>query len=229
MFTLPFAIALPVLKGVGGKILNFLKGLTLKQVLSFVLICAALYGVKWVYDKGAQSRQPAIDKLAAENEQMRTLFKTWKEQTASANKEYLEKQSKLVDSLTKERDAANKRANERTPEYKDVIKYVTVQDDSRCTIPVNFGLLHNMSIEGATSAGHSLSETAAGLQGTPSSLTLSQYITIASANNSEAVRRGEIIAQWEQWYDRNLEWFNEAQRKANDAIKRTEAPVSSGK
>ncbi len=228
MIAIPFALMMPYIKDVVGKITGFFKSLTLKQVLIFAGVCLIAFALKsfydWSFERGSDSRQAEIDLLLDENETMRRQFKEWTEETDRANQQYIEKSDQIIAKLTKERDDANARADKRKIEYRDVIKYITVEDDANCVIPVNFGLMHNRAIEGTNSwSNHQLSETAAGLQGTASTLTLSEYAAIASENNSEAVRRGSVILQWEAWYDEHKAIFEQAQKQA-DAHKVQPAP-----
>lgn len=221
MITIPFALMAPYIKDVVGKIVKFFKSLTLKQVLIFAGVCLIAFALKsfydWSFERGAGSRQAEIDLLLDENETMRRQFKQWTEETDLANRKYVEKSDQIIAKLTKERDDANERAAKRKIEYRNVVKYITAEDDAHCTIPVNAVLMLNRSVEGTDSgSSNQLSETATGLQGAPSDVTLSQLLYVATSNNSEAVRRGSVNDQWESWYDEHKAIFEEAQKQADE-------------
>lgn len=197
---------------------------TPKRLLYLGLLCCLLFtlykGYHWAYDRGSVSRQSEIDQLTVDLTNERTRLTVWQRETKQANETFLAQQETLRQSLQTQLDEANLRAAQRKVEYRDVYKYITQADDAACPIPVNFGLLHNYSIEGTPPGTlDQLSDAAPGVSSAPSTLTLSQYLTVATHNNSEAVRRGDIIRQWEQWYDASKEQFEAAQRKAAEAIR----------
>lgn len=215
------ALATAILKGVK----SLTSRLTLKHILyglgTIIVIYGLWSGYNWIYERGASSRDQEVADLTTERNQLRADFKQWKQDTADAEKKWKADQKLIQDDLKQQLATANEKANNREVIYRDVVKYISVADDAACVIPVNFGLLHNFSIEGTPpGAADLLSDSPGRLQGAPSTLTLSQYSEVTGFNNSEAVRRGEIIHQWEEWYDRSYQGFTEAQRSANQAIPR---------
>ncbi len=197
---------------------------TPKRLLYLALLCCLAFtaykGYRWAYERGVVSRQDEIDQLTQDLNNERNRLTVWQKETKQANDTFIAQQAVLRQSLQVQLNEANLRAAQRKVEYRDVYKYITQADDAACPIPVNFSLLHNYSIEGTPpGALDQLSDTASGLQATASTLTLSQYLTVAAHNNSEAVRRGDVIRQWEQWYDASKEQFETAQRKAAEAIR----------
>ena len=219
---IPFIAPLLASKAAQGFI-GFFTKITLKQWLyiaaAVALTFAGYKGYHWVYNKGVQSQQAEIASLKAKNQELNATFTQWKQDTAEADRVFKAKQAELTTQLKADLAAANERANNRKVEYREIVKYITAADDAACVIPINFGLLHNFAIEGyPPGALDQLSDSASGVQTAPSTLTLSQYAAVAQNNGSEAVRRGEVILQWERWFDASKEQFTEAQRQAAQAI-----------
>lgn len=224
-------------------LLTWLKSLTFKDYLKFagvLLMCYGLYqGYQFAYHKGQQAEHavmaPQLEKaqLAAKKEQdelkdYKEQYIRWVEQSQKAQEQFAKEQKQLQQSLTEQLKAAQKRAQQREVTPRDITNYITQADDAHCTVPLTFGLLHNQSIEGtpASSAGNVLPSTAASVQNAPSSLTLSQYAAVAAYNNSEAVRRGEIIALWERWYEETKAQFEKAQQPHQGQLPPLSAPQS---
>lgn len=217
-------LAKPLIAGTVSFLKSIFQWFTPKRLLYLALLLCLLFtgwrGYQWTYQRGADSRQPEVDQLTTALEAEKNRISVWQTETKNANAVFLAQQETLRQSLQTQLDEANLRAAQRKVEYRDVVKYITAEQDAACPIPVNFGLLHNYSIEGTPpGALDQLSDTASGVSSAASTLTLSQYLTVATHNNSEAVRRGAVIRQWEQWYDASKAQFNDAQRKAAEAIR----------
>lgn len=210
----PFLAAKPVVA-----VLGFFRKITLRQWLFFLAALAIAFtlykGYNWVFDRGAASRDGEVAQLQSDLQAEKDRFAKWKADTETANKRFALEQETLRKDLQAKLDLANEQAKQRQKVIiHEIPKYITVADDALCTIPVNFGLVHNATIEGPESrSGHQLSESATGVPGAASSLTLSEYAAVAGQNNSEAVRRGKVIDQWEQWYDASKEQFTRAQQE----------------
>lgn len=227
---MPIAFAGFLAKPFIAPVVKFFRSITLKQWLHFGLLLLVLFsgykGYNWVYDRGAHSRDQEVAQLQSQIKQLQTdlagekakLVK-WNEDTKRANQQFAAEQETLRKGLQTQLDAANARANQRKVVIHEIPKYITAADDAACVIPVNFTLLHNYAIEGyPPGALDQLSDAATGVQTAPSTLTLSQYAVVDQNNGSEAVRRGAIIHQWEQWYDASKDQFTRAQQSAAEAI-----------
>lgn len=227
---LPIALAGFFAKPFIAPVVKFFRSITLKQWLHFGLLLLVLFagykGYSWIYDRGAHSRDAEVAKLQEQVSQLQTSLVAekakiakWNADTKKANEQFAAEQETLRAGLQAQLDAANLKAKQRKVEYRDVIKYISTADDASCVIPVNFELLHNWSIEGEPPGSlDQLSEAAPGVQGTASTIKLSELTAVISHNNSEAVRRGRVIKQWEQWYDASKEQFTRAQQAAAEAI-----------
>lgn len=219
------ALAVPVFAAKAAKAIGgFFSKITLRQWLFFFASIAIVFGCyktyNWVHDRGAHSRDAEVAALQLKISGLEGQMTKWKEDTRVANEKFALQQESLRKDLQAKLDVANAQAAQRQKVIiREIPKYITVADDALCTIPVNFGLVHNATVEGEGSrSGHQLSESAAGVQGEASSLTLSRYAAVAGHNNSEAVRRGKVIDQWEQWYDASKEQFTRAQQEGAAAI-----------
>lgn len=234
---MPFAFIAPLIASkVAKSVVGFFGKITLRQWLYFFGLLAVLFvgykGYNWVYDRGAHSRDQEVAQLQSQIKQLQTdlagekakLVK-WNEDTKRANQQFAAEQETLRKGLQSQLDAANLKANKRKVEYRDVVKYISIADDANCVIPANFELLHNWSIEGQPpGALDQLPEAASGVQGAASTIKLSELAAVNSHNNSEAVRRGAIIHQWEHWYDASKDQFTRAQQSAAEAIKASSPP-----
>lgn len=222
MFAIPL-LATTVWKGVKG----FFSAISLKQWMYFGLALFIAFGLwsayKWAYERGSHSRDPEVAQLTdqlqtvtRQRDELRQAFVQWKADTKAAETQWQNEQDQILQDLRQQLADANARAAQRRIEYREIVKYISNADDAACTLPVNALLLHNWSIEGEPpGALNQLSQTAPGVQSAPSSLRLSEYIAVAQHNNSEAVRRGEVIQQWEAWYESSYKAFTAALQRAN--------------
>lgn len=218
------ALAVPLfaskaLKAVGG----FFSKITLRQWLYFAAFIAILFCTyktySWVFDRGAHSRDTEVAQLKADLEAERGKIAKWTADTKLANEKFALEQAGLRKNLQVQLDAANLKASQRKVEIREVTKYISAADDAACRIPVAVDSLFNYAAEGTPpGALDQLSDPAPGVQATASTTTLSQLTVVATNNTSEAVRRGAVIHQWEQWYDASKEQFTRAQQSAAEAI-----------
>lgn len=203
---------------------SFFQSLTVKNVLAVILVLFVAFGLykgyRFAYERGYASRNDEVALLKAQLLKERQKVAALTTASQIAEEKFKSQQTVLQQQLEQQKKQLQEQAHKREVVIREIPKYISVEDDRHCVIPVNFGLLHNQSIEGAsTDSQTGLSDTAAGQRGTPSSLTLSEYAAVALYNNSEAVRRGKIIEQWEQWYDQSKAQFDQAQQAAAEAIK----------
>lgn len=219
-----------LLAGAWKAIKSFLSSITLRQYLYFFGALLIAYGLwsaySWAYNRGSHSRDAEVAQLQQnlknvtdERNALRDAFQQWKLDTKAAETRWQAEQEQIQNDLRQQLAAANAKAAKRRIEYREIVKYISTADDAACTLPVNALLLHNWSIEGEPpGALNQLSQTATGVQSAPSSLRLSEYIAVTQHNNSEAVRRGEIISQWEAWYESSYKAFTKALQDANRTV-----------
>lgn len=204
------------LEAIGLFFKTFFSKLSLKGILIFLGVLLLAFG-QWKFYEWAQHRQAATDQvtindLKGKNDQLKkqmndetTQVETWKGRASKAEVDFDTLQKTTVADLQNKLSDANARAaawekKAKTP--KEITKYVTVHDDSLCTINAGFVQLFDDSIEADTTA-HDAGFVSSGpgvSYGSPTTLKLSQLSSVLIHNNAEAVRRGKVIQIWQSWY-----------------------------
>ena len=209
-----------------------------RNLLRFAAIIAIVFalhkGYNWIYDRGMAKQQaidaPIIAKLTKERNEIKGKYDTlhanvttWKAQSAEADRVFKADQKLIVDGLERQlKESERKRKQQQKDLQRDLPKYIPASVD--IALPVGFLWLQNRSIEGqAAGSQNGLPGSTGVAADTPSGLTLRGYSEhILIPNNDEAVRRGEIVLGWQQWYAKTRLNFTEAQRKAAEAIPKLE-------
>lgn len=112
-------------------------------------------------------------------------------------------------------DAARDLSKEKEVITKEVTKYVTKNADSQCTIPAGFVWMHDQTISGSYAE---LARSGPGDVDATTGVTLSTVAQVVGENNTECVKRGTLIEQWQLWYHKNKEYFENGQRIIQQAV-----------
>ncbi|QVD49260.1 hypothetical protein LUCX_190 [Xanthomonas phage vB_XciM_LucasX] len=200
-------------------------------ILGLVVVLVVAYkGYNWVYDRGAAAKEKELIALVNSKEAERKEavdnynrykgeYDAWVGNTKKAQEQYLKEQ--LADLAERQRrlEEAEKAARNKPTTIKEVIKYVPAEVDATYRLPVGLVRLYGETLQGQPAPGSSaeLSGGNAINVGAPSGLAVSQFGYIAAFNNAECVVRGEVIAEWQDWYRVNKAKFDkiQAEQKAN--------------
>lgn len=161
-----------------------------------------------------------------------TDIKYWHDTADKAERDLTTLQTHLNQSIAQGIKTANDRAAAAwayAHKQKGVVHYVTVHDDSLCTIHTGFVQLFNDAIEdpGFGQSG-SIPYGGSFFADTPTTLKLSQVSNVLIVDLSEAVRRGRIIDQWQHWYlstKANWDKVNKIIHAAAPDIKQVSPPL----
>jgi len=168
-----------------------------------------------VIDKSNADRDAAI---ATKNQYVAQYNKFVSDTNKAVAQQKVDQDKINADTATK-LAAAEKRAAQVRTVIKQVDHYVTTTADAHCTIPVGFVQLFNGTLEANASASFpTISSGSGGLADAPSGIALSTVASIIGANNAEAVQRGVIIQQWQDWYKSSRDAFTKAQQAQADSI-----------
>lgn len=218
---------------IGGGFSKILGKITFKGVMIFLAIVAVLlcgWGTyNWIHDRGAASRDGEVktltddrDKAVSQYQKYKGEYEEWVRTTKNAKEQFIREQAATIDQLEKDLETARASSTKKEVIYRDVTKYIPAQLGDTTFMPVGFVRLWNDSLEGSgsgeASPGNGISFGSFGADGNPSSVTLSEFSKVAGWNNDEAVQRGVIIRSWQKWYRDTKHNFDEAQRKAAEAI-----------
>jgi hypothetical protein len=188
--------------------------LTSKIGVAFLIIVILAAGVWQIYEAGARSTEKdAAEKVATIQGKLDAFSKEkqdWKSSLDAAVKEAKDAQAGIVAGLKSRLDELEKRKPIVKTIVKEVPKYVTAIDDSKCTVNSGFVWLYNATLQANAIPGSGSADADA-----PSGFALSDVASIAADNNTECYERGEIIALWQDWYIKNKTLFDEISKKAN--------------
>ena len=126
--------------------------------------------------------------------------KQWQERLGEAVQTATKGQSVIISDLGEQLAAAKAQKERVKVVTKEVVRYVTQQSDSACTVPAGFVWLYDYSLQSSGSV--PLSKP--GNVDAPSGVALSAVADVAASNNAECIERGNVIAAWQEWYERNL-------------------------
>ena len=239
-------MALPLLAAFFGSMGDkFLKLLTPTNIIRAITAILLLIGIYMVYDaiydrayaagqedqKGlsagevaaANARAADAEKAKKTAESTLATYKAsydeWDRTTRVVNERIAKENAELAARLRTRLVAAEERARRYKELADDIQNYIPASADTY--LPLGFVSLYNLSLEApSTAAVDQLSFGTEGNVGTLTPVTLSQLASVSVWNNAEAVRRGVIIRQWQEWYVENKQNFEEAQQRAAEAIPR---------
>lgn len=183
-------------------------------ILAGLCVWGGKQGYDWIHDRG-MSQQAALD-----TKQISTLTKerndavtqytsykgeydTWVRDTKTAKQEFDSEQADRLKSTEVKLTEALAQAKSKQIVIKEVIRYVPAEVDATYKLPLGFMRLYNQSLEGKARTDAifgDLSRSYPYDAGVSSTITMSQFATLASQNNAECVVRGEIIQAWQTWY-----------------------------
>jgi hypothetical protein len=188
--------------------------LTSKIGVAFLIISILALGVWQIYEAGARSTEKdAAEKVAAIQDKLDALNKEkqdWKSSLDAAVKKAQDAQASIVAGLKSQLDELEKRKPIVKTIIKEVPKYVTAIDDSKCAVNTGFIWLYNATLQADAIPGSGPANA-----DTPSGFALSDIAGVAADNNTECYERGEIISLWQDWYVKNKTLFDEISEKAN--------------
>ena len=227
---------------VGKKLLPLLTPTNIIRLITAVLLLIGIYMIyDAIYDRAYAAGQKDQKELSAgevaaankarddankDKEAAQAELKTYKDTydlwyrtTRVENERIAKENAELAARLRTRLVAAEERARRYKELADDIQKYIPASADTY--LPLGFVSLYNLSLEAPSAAAvDQLSFGAEGNVGTLTPVTLSQFASVSVWNNAEAVRRGVIIRQWQEWYTENKKNFDEAQQRAAENIPR---------
>lgn len=228
--------------GLGKKILPLITPTNIARVIGAILLLIGLYMVyDAIYDRGygvgqkdekeahaeeMARMQTALNeaveartKAEAELKGYKDSYDAWYTTTRVENERLAQQNAALAARLQVRLIAAEERARRYKELADDIQQFIPASADTY--LPYGFVSLYNLSLEAPSAAAvDQLSFGTAGNVGAPSPVTLSQFASVSIWNNAEAVQRGVIIQQWQDWYANAKQNFDEAQQRAAEAIPR---------
>lgn len=222
-----------------------LEKLSFKNILIFIVLCLAIYGVckisSGIYDwgKSDQAKTDNVtinklkDQLATANKNLKDLqteVTTWKNTAEQEQTDLANLQKEINDKITAGVDKANQNAaywEKLAKNKQEVIKYVTVNDDAHCVIPNGFVQLFNQSAQGTSpdSSTDAISNSTGSTLEAPSGISLSDVTRAVIINNTRAVQLQQQVLAWQTWYNTTKAAWENTQKNMQNAIPTAPTPT----
>lgn len=201
----------------------------------YVLGAAALiYGAvklcTFIYDRGIQHQtkvmQPQIDAAVkaasdaiASEAAYRGEYNNWMTNSKKAKDQFIAEQGKVIDDLQRDLKAERDRKAETEVRIREIVKYIPAEVDGSVVLPLGAVRLYADALQGKAANDAALgpiSFGAAGNVGSPSGVTLSQFVSAASENAAQCVQDRAVLRSWQIWYPKVKAAYDQAIKVQHD-------------
>ncbi len=205
-------------------------------VLGVVALLFLLYSTSaFIYGRGvahqAKVMQPTIDaalKAAKESADSEAAYRgeydNWMVNSKKAKEQFIAEQAQLIEDLQRDLKTERERKLQAEVRIREVVKYIPAEVDGSVVLPLGAVRLYADALQGKAANDAALGPISfgtAGNVGSPSGVTLSQFVSAASQNAAQCVQDRAVLRSWQTWYPKVKAAYDEAIR-----VQRETAPTN---